>query len=95
MDGATTPLVNNTKYIQLVGSLLYLTHYRLDISYVVGVVFRYMQEPHELYWKSSKMILRYVKGIPIFGIHYAIEIVHWVLFSIQILIGEGCVAFDL
>jgi hypothetical protein len=59
-DGWETPLVDNTLYIQLVGSLLYLTHSRLDLSYVVGVVSMFMQEPHELHWKAAKCILRYV-----------------------------------
>jgi hypothetical protein len=35
-DGGETPLVENTLYRQLVGSLLYLTHSRPDLSYVVG-----------------------------------------------------------
>jgi hypothetical protein len=43
----------------------------LDISYVVGSVSRYMQEPHELHWKEAKRILIYVKGTTSFGIHYA------------------------
>jgi hypothetical protein len=32
-----------------------------------------MQEPHELHWKVSKCILRYIKGTITFGIHYAGE----------------------
>jgi hypothetical protein len=48
-DGVTTPLVDSTLYWQLVGSLLYLTHTRTDLSYAVSVVSRYMQEPHELH----------------------------------------------
>ena len=47
-------------------------HTRSKISYVVGSFFRYMQEPHELHWKETKRILRYVKGTTIFGIHYAV-----------------------
>jgi hypothetical protein len=56
-DGGETPLVDNTLYRQLVGSLLYLTHSRTDLSYVVGEVSRFMQETHELHWKSAKCIL--------------------------------------
>jgi hypothetical protein len=58
-------------YRQLVGSLLYLTHSRPDLSYVVGAVSRFMQEPHELHWKVAKHILRYIQGTITFGIHYA------------------------
>jgi hypothetical protein len=70
-DGGDTPVVDNTLYRQLVGSLLYLTHTRPDLSYAVGEVSRYMQEPHELHWKASKRILRYVQGTTGYGIHYA------------------------
>jgi hypothetical protein len=63
-------MVENIMYKQLVGSLLYLTHSRLDLSYAVGAVSRFMQEPHELHWKVSKHILRYVQGTITFGIHY-------------------------
>jgi hypothetical protein len=48
-DGGETPLVDSTLYKQLVGSLLYLTHSRPDLSYAVGVVSSFMQEPHELH----------------------------------------------
>jgi hypothetical protein len=56
-DGGETPLVDSTLYRQLVGSLLYLTHSRPDLSYAVGAVSRFMQEPHELHWKVAKHIL--------------------------------------
>jgi hypothetical protein len=72
-DGGETPLVDNTLYRQLVGSLLYLTHSRPDLSYVVGAVSKFMQEPHELHWKDAKRILRYVQGTITFGIHYAMD----------------------
>jgi hypothetical protein len=69
-DGGDTPLVGNTLYKKLVGSLLYLTHSRPDLSYVVGEVSRFMQELHELHWKVAKRILRYIHGTITFGIHY-------------------------
>eukprot|EP00253_Pinus_taeda_P023541 PITA_23541 len=70
-NGKDTPLVDCTLYRQLVGSLLYLTHSRPDLSYVVGAVSRYMREPHELHWNAAKRILRYVQGTITYGIHYA------------------------
>jgi hypothetical protein len=56
-----------------VGSLLYLTHSRPDLSYLVGTVSRFMQESHELHWKVAKCILRYIHGTITFGIHYATD----------------------
>jgi hypothetical protein len=43
----TSPKVYATLYHLLVGSLLYLTHTHLDLSFVVGIVAWYMQTPHE------------------------------------------------
>jgi hypothetical protein len=87
-DGGETPLVDNTLYRQLVGSLLYLTHSRPDLSYAVGIVSRFMQEPHELHWKYAKHILRYVQGTITFGIHYATNL-HYI--SLGLLIPTGLV----
>ena len=67
----TSPEVDATLYRQLVGSLLYLTHSRLDLSFVVGRVACYMQTPHESHWKAAKRILRYIRGEIQFGIHYS------------------------
>jgi hypothetical protein len=72
-DGGDTPLVDNTIYRQIVGSLLYLTHSRPDLFYAVGPVSRFMQELHEIHWKAAKCILRYIHGTITFGIHYAID----------------------
>ena len=69
-EGDSTPLVDNTLCRKLIGSLLYLTHSRPYISYVVSVVARYMQEPHEMHWKEAKRILHYVHGTKDYGIHY-------------------------
>jgi hypothetical protein len=41
-DGGVTPLVDSTLYRQLLGSLLYLTHSILGLSYAVGAVSRFM-----------------------------------------------------
>ena len=70
-EGGSTPLVESTLYRQLIGILLYLTHSRPNISYVVSVAARYMQDPHELHWKATKRTLHYVQGTRDYGIHYA------------------------
>ena len=43
----TTPKVDATLYRQLVGKPLYLTHTHLDLSFVVGPISHFMQNPHE------------------------------------------------
>jgi len=42
-----TPKVDATLYRKLVSSLIYLTHSRPDISFVVSVVSQFMQDPQE------------------------------------------------
>eukprot|EP00253_Pinus_taeda_P006784 PITA_06784 len=49
-------------YRQLVGKLLYLTHTHPDLSFVVGLIARFMKNPHESHWKAAKRILHYVQG---------------------------------
>ena len=43
----TFPEVDATLYRYLVGSLLYLNHSCLDLSFSIGRVAHYMQTPHE------------------------------------------------
>ena len=72
-EGGSRPLVDSTLYRHLIGSILYLTHSILDISYVVSVASRYMKEPHELHQKAEKHIFHYVQGTRYYGIHYAAD----------------------
>jgi len=51
-----------TKYRQLVRSLNYLNITRLDISFVVGILSRFMQKPCEGHWFAAKGVLKYLKG---------------------------------
>eukprot|EP00253_Pinus_taeda_P033087 PITA_33087 len=59
-----------TKYRQLVGSINYLTTTRLDISFSVGILSRFMQKPCEGHWSAAKRVLRYLKETQDFGIKY-------------------------
>eukprot|EP00253_Pinus_taeda_P032884 PITA_32884 len=67
----TYPEVGATLCCQLIGKLLYLTHTCPDLSFVVGLVTQFMQNPHESHWKENKRIIRYVRGRIQFGIHYS------------------------
>nr|GFC02378.1 ribonuclease H-like domain, reverse transcriptase, RNA-dependent DNA polymerase [Tanacetum cinerariifolium] len=55
-------MVNSTEYRSLIGCLRYLLHTRPDLSYFVGLLSRFMQEPKEQHMKAIKKVLRYVKG---------------------------------
>ena len=50
------------EYRQLVGSLNYLTTTKPDISFVIGILSRFMQKPCEEHWSAAKRVLRYLKG---------------------------------
>jgi hypothetical protein len=60
-----------TKYRQLVGSLIYLTTTRPDITFVVGILSRFMHQPCEGHWTTTKRVLKYLKGTQSYGIKYS------------------------
>ncbi|XP_058784263.1 uncharacterized mitochondrial protein AtMg00810-like [Vicia villosa] len=63
--------VDKSHYEQLVGSLMYLTTAtRLNLSYVVGLFSRYMENPSVKHKLVAKRVLRYLKGTAHFGIRY-------------------------
>ena len=53
--------VDKEKYQHLVGKLIYLTHTRPDISYVVGTISQFMQALYEEHMVAINKILRYLK----------------------------------
>ncbi|KAL0324815.1 UNVERIFIED_CONTAM: Retrovirus-related Pol polyprotein from transposon RE1, partial [Sesamum radiatum] len=61
-------LEDATMYRKLVGSLIYLTLTRPDISFAVGVMSRYLQNPKKYHLEAVRRILRYVKSTLGFGI---------------------------
>ncbi|XP_048236301.1 secreted RxLR effector protein 161-like [Ricinus communis] len=63
-------LEDATMYRRLVGSLIYLTLTRLDISFAVGMISRYKQNPKKPHLEAARRILRYVKSTLGYGIMY-------------------------
>ena len=68
-EAQSTPLENNTMYRKLVHCLLYFTHTRPDIYYVVSVDSKYMDQPHDIHWRATKRILDFVQGTKTHVIH--------------------------
>ena len=54
----------------MIGSFLYLTTSRPDISYSVGVYARFQANPKESHMIALKRIIKYVKSIADFGVWY-------------------------
>ena len=59
---STATKVDTTLYQGIIGGLRYLVHTRLDITFAMGYVSRFMEDPREDHWAAVKWLLRYVKG---------------------------------
>ena len=60
--------VDHSLYRSMIGSLLYLTASRPDISYSVGMCARYQVNPKESHMAALKRIIKYVKTTAEFGV---------------------------
>ena len=60
--------VDSSLYRSMIGSLLYLTASRPNISYSVGVCARYQANPKESHMTALKRIIKYVKTTAKFGV---------------------------
>eukprot|EP00268_Persea_americana_P050874 TRINITY_DN5577_c0_g1_i2.p1 TRINITY_DN5577_c0_g1~~TRINITY_DN5577_c0_g1_i2.p1 ORF type:complete len:317 (-),score=19.16 TRINITY_DN5577_c0_g1_i2:294-1244(-) len=68
----TGDLPDATLYRRLVGSLIYLTITRPDISYAVNLVSQFMTQPRHLHLVAVKRILRYVLHTPSRGLFFPV-----------------------
>lgn len=59
-----------TLYRRLVGSLIYLTTTRPDISYAVHQVSQFMTSPQHLHLAAIRRIIRYLRGSPTRGLFF-------------------------
>ncbi|KAK2451628.1 putative mitochondrial protein [Trifolium repens] len=63
--------VDQSLYRSMIGSLLYLTASRPDITFAVGVCARYQSEPKVSHLNQVKRILKYVNGTCDYGMMYS------------------------
>ncbi|XP_072084598.1 secreted RxLR effector protein 161-like [Arachis hypogaea] len=69
-NGDTEKDVDKTRYIGMIGSLMYLTSSRSDIVQSVGICSRFQSQPNESHLFVVKRIIRYVHGTSNFGLWY-------------------------
>ena len=62
--------VDTVRYQKLVGKLIYLSHTRPDIAFVVSVVSQFMHSPYEEHLDVIHRILRYLKITPEKGLFF-------------------------
>ena len=67
---STAPATDATMYRSIVGSLRYLVHTRPDLTFAVGFVSRFMQDPTQEHLAAVKQILRYIGGSMGLGCRY-------------------------
>ena len=64
------PFNDVKEYRSIVGSLLYLTITRPNITFLVGIISQFMEQPCVGYMAAAKRILRYVKGTLDYGLFF-------------------------
>jgi hypothetical protein len=70
---SSAPSIDATMFRSVVGSLRYLVNTRPDLSYSVGFISRFMENPTTEHLGAMKRVLRYVAGTLHFGCHYKRE----------------------
>ena len=63
--------VDVTFYRSIIGGLRYLVHTMPDISFAVGYLRRFMEEPAVDHYAAVKHLLRYIAGMINYGCTYA------------------------
>ena len=75
-------------YKQLVGSLVYLTVTRSDISYAIHQVSQYLSAPRSTHYAAVLRILRYLKGTSSMAFSTQLSLLLYSVHSLT-LIGQG------
>eukprot|EP00253_Pinus_taeda_P006058 PITA_06058 len=67
---SSSPLVDESLFRKLVGSLIYLTTTRPDINSAVSYISYFMSAPKVDHWITTKRVLRYVSSTTDYGLLY-------------------------
>ena len=69
-DDEESPSIDKGQYQRLVGKLIYLSHTRLEIAFLVSVVIQFMHTPIKEHLSAIHKILRYLKMTPRKGLFF-------------------------
>ena len=76
-ESAIEPRCDRTKYQEIIGSLNFLaTRTRPDLSFSVGLLARYSNDPTEAHFAVAKRILRYLRGTVDYALQYRASDAH-------------------
>lgn len=64
LQGGVSKPIDICQYQRLVGRLIYLSHTKPNIAYVISLVSQYMHDPQDLNLDVILHILRYLKFVP-------------------------------
>ena len=64
-------LKDPARYRRLIGRLIYLTVSRLDITYSVHVLSRFMHQPRKIHMEAALRVVRYIKNAPGQGLFFS------------------------
>jgi hypothetical protein len=70
MVDTSSELVDVTLYRHIIGSLMYLTNTRADISFAMNTLSQYLVEPRHVHLVAAKHVMRYLKGTLDYGLCY-------------------------
>ncbi|KAF2317452.1 hypothetical protein GH714_022406 [Hevea brasiliensis] len=72
-DGAE--MADPGRFRSLVGGLIYLTHTQLNISFPVGVISKFMQQPSKVHYGAAKWVLCYI--VELWSMEFGSGVITW------------------
>ena len=73
LSDASSKVVDTTMYCQMIGSLMYLTNTRPNISIAVDTLSQFLTDPRYVHLIAVKHILRYLRGTIDYGLKYEVN----------------------
>ena len=70
LSDASSETVDAMMYLQMIGSLIYLTNMRPNICFAVNTLSQFLTDPRHVHLIAAKHILKYLRGTLEYGLKY-------------------------